>query len=563
MATRQQLETALQNAHSAGDEQAARRLAQAINAGEFEQERGAFRRFVADPALESMAAVNRGATMAADFLTTSPINAALELSGSDRRIPSITGAASPATAGNFMDEGIGRDAIRTAGEVVAPGVAAGQMFRSGAQALPQLGRQAESVRAGALRQMGQSTPGQDAALSAVAGAGASVGGRAGESVGGEAGRQVGETVGGFLAPVGGAIAQRSVQNVTTRTARNLLREAAPSVDGLKDASREIYRQIDDLGARVSSDSFDSFANNLRTTMQREGINRRLHPGVSAAVREFDQAVGSNQPLQRIDTLRQVASDAAMSQSPSEQRLGRMMVRQIDGFMENLGPDDFIGGQRANVGPMYRDARQLWQRARKGEQVAEAIERGSLAASGPETGIRNEFRSILRNKRSRQGFTAEELSAMREVTNADTMANLVRGLGKFGISEGQASRVLVPMLGAIGGASAAGPVGGLAVPAIGQVARGSARRRTERAADFVSALSRAGQDGQSVARAYIRNTPRGERNAEDLARLLMERGAMTGQMRVDRGDTPTRRIISDAAYIVNTLRAAQEEEEDSE
>jgi hypothetical protein len=169
------------------------------------EERGLLQRYVADPALETVAAINRGASQAADFLTTEPANAILQLSGSERRVPSITEALSPATAGGFMEPGLARDVVRGAGEVVGPGALAGGVFRAGAQRLPQMGRAGESLLSGTLRQVGSSTPAQDVGFSALSGGGAALGGAAGEGLGGDTGRQVGEFAGGLLAPIAGGL----------------------------------------------------------------------------------------------------------------------------------------------------------------------------------------------------------------------------------------------------------------------------------------------------------------------------------------------------------------------
>jgi len=137
---------------------------------------------------EGAAAVNRGATQMADFLTTTPINSALELAGSDARVPTITETLSPATAGNFMEAGVPRDIVRAAGETIPGGVAAGSLLRSaGASLNPAMLSSGEGVIPGSIRQLGQSTLGQDALYSASSGAGSAVG----QEYGGDTGAAIG------------------------------------------------------------------------------------------------------------------------------------------------------------------------------------------------------------------------------------------------------------------------------------------------------------------------------------------------------------------------------------
>ena len=153
MATKARLEQALRNADAAGDTEAAKAFANAIRSGLYDdvqqaqQEQPKEKNLLqkaGDVALEGMAAVNRGAAGLVDF-ATSPINAGLELAGSNARIPSAVDALAPATTGNFMQDGLGKDITRAAGETVPAALAMGGALRAGAQALPQMGRASESV----------------------------------------------------------------------------------------------------------------------------------------------------------------------------------------------------------------------------------------------------------------------------------------------------------------------------------------------------------------------------------------------------------------------------------
>jgi hypothetical protein len=158
---------------------------------------------------EGAAAVNRGASQVADFLTTTPINSALELAGSESRVPSITETLAPATAGNFMEAGVPRDIVRAAGEVVPGGIAAGSLLRGAAGALnPAMLSSGEAVTAGAVRQLGQTTIGQDAAYAGLSGAGGAVGQEIGGDTGGAIGAALAPIAPAAAAAVGGGALKR-------------------------------------------------------------------------------------------------------------------------------------------------------------------------------------------------------------------------------------------------------------------------------------------------------------------------------------------------------------------
>jgi len=168
-------------------------------------------KYVTDPINEAVSAVNRGVVDTVDFLAsplTYAIGAAKEGTLNPTSGPTLRGALKDtplSVEGGYMDEGLARDVIRTAGGVVAPGVAGGQALRQVAQQLPSLAARSEGVLPGVIRQVGQSTAAQDAALSAASGAGSAVGGEAGEMIGGETGRQVGTMAGAILAPASLAV----------------------------------------------------------------------------------------------------------------------------------------------------------------------------------------------------------------------------------------------------------------------------------------------------------------------------------------------------------------------
>lgn len=507
---------------------------------------------------EFAAGVNRGATGLVDFATSLP-NAALQVAGIDAQIPSLTKAIPQATQGNFMQEGLGRDVVRAAGEVVPSSIAMGAGLRSAAQALPSMGQAAESTGAGVLRQMGSSTLAQDAGYGALSGAGGAAGAALGQKVGGDTGEQVGAMLGSIAAPVAAAGAIQGAKGAIDRSQEaSLIKEAAPTIDALKSKAREVYKQIDDLGAVVDSSRFNGLVRDLNKSMRQEGFNKRIHPKISAALDEFKLNIDKNQPVSNIDTLRKVARSAAASTEPDESRLGSKMIEQIDDFMDNIDSSALVGGKSDDVGVMYRDARKLWQRARKAEDIEMAVEKAKNQASGFENGLRVQFRAILNNKKKLRGFSPDELAAMQKVVRGGGLENAAKAIGKFGFTEGQATSMLMGSLGVAGGAAVGGSVGAVAVPLVGQVSKNLAQKMTRNNAEMVSRIVRSGKDASSIAKAYFSSVPAKQRAAEDLAELLLKTGA-EGRVNIPNADPQIKRIISDSAYIMGAINSQKEEE----
>lgn len=566
MATREEFLSIAEQALQEGDEATAMAAMDEAEKLSIEQpkERGLLQQ-AGDVALEGMAAVNRGAAGIVDFAAT-PVNAALEISGSDARVPSLVSALAPATQGNFMDQGLGRDVVRAAGEAVPAALAVGGALRAGAQALPAIGQASESIGAGALRQMGSSTAAQDVAGAALSGAGAVLGGEAGEAVGGEAGRQIGSLAGSIAAPIAGAAVSQAPSALASRIANSqeasLIKEAAPTIDRLKSSAREVYKEIDDLGAVVDSGRVTGLVRDLNSTIKGEGFNRRIHPKVDAALKEISTKTGKNLKVTELDVLRKVARSAAASIEPEEKRLGSMIVGKIDDFMDNIKPDDLIGGQADNVGEKYRHARQLWQRARKAEDIESIFDKAKNQASGFENGLRTQFRSLLNNKKKISSYSKEEVEAIQKVVRGGGVENAAKAIGKFGFSEGQATSMLLGSLGVAGGAAVGGGAGAVAVPLIGQVSKNLAQKLTRNNAELVSNLVRAGKDSTAITKSYVSLVPAKERSAYELSELLLAIGA-TNPIKYSPKSEQMKIFVSDAALLVGAAKSQAEKDSQEE
>lgn len=509
------------------------------------------------------AALGRGTTDIVDFFTTKPVNAALELSGVDAEVPTLTESLSPATEGNFMEDGLAKDAVRSAGELVPAAVTGGAVIKTAASTLPKIGQASESVAKGVLRQVGNVSLKTEAAAGALSGAGAEGGGELGEELGGATGRVIGEQAGGLLAPLSASVVKNTGKSFVTSGAKKLLKESAPTIEGLKETARKVYKHIDDLGAVVDTRRVGRLSKQLHESVVKEGFDTDLHPKVSVALKRFAETDGKDLSLSEIDILRKKARNAVSSLDPDEQRLGKILVNKIDDFLDNLKPKDFKRGASNEVGYLYKDARQLWSRAKKAELLEEAFTKANLQASGFENGIRVQLRSILNNKKKRAGFTTEEIKVMQQVVKGGGLENTAKMLGRLGFSEGQASNMLLGSLGVAGGAAVAGTGGAVAIPLIGQVSRKLAQKLTKNNAEFTDAVVRAGKNGTRLVNEYMRAVPRKDRSAKELAELLMRPDIGLSQVKAKIASTPKeqRQIIANAVFYAEALREQKVKDSD--
>jgi len=511
---------------------------------------------------EFTSAVNRGAINLLDFMGPEQINNVLQLMGSESRVPTLgeQPIVQEAITGEFMQPGLARQAVRTAGEFVAPAGAIGATIRGAAAQIPKVAPIAQTV-AQRVTQAAAAPALPEATGAALAGAGSEVGAEVGEAVGGETGRQIGRLAGGIIAPIGGALAKESAKMLISPSAKKLLSEAAPTIEGLKTAARGVFKEIDDLGVTVNPSSTARLSAQLSTLTRKQGFNPTIHPKVNAALKEFEAVSGRSQSLSEIDVLRRVANSAAKSIEPDEARLGNLMVNRIDDFLDTAGRNE-LSGTTKNIGAKYRDARQLWRRVKKSEQIEEAFSKAQLQATGFENGIRTQFRSILNNKKARKGFTKEELDSMRQVVKGGSLENMAKMIGRFGFSEGQASNMLMGSLGVAGGAAIGGAAGAVAVPLIGQMSRTLAQKLTRKGAEGADLIVRAGKSGLEVAKAYMKAVPSKQRTAQELTELLLRPDISLEGLKQAARNAPQsqKRLINDAAFLVNAIKATQQEQQ---
>jgi hypothetical protein len=349
----------------------------------------------------------------------------------------------------------------------------------------------------------------------------------------------------------------ATKNIVTPSAKKLIKDASPTIEGLKDTARGIYSELGNSGVVVNASSFDGLRRELNLTALDEGFNATLHPRINAALSEFNARANNDIDLKQIDILRQIANDARISNDASESRLGSILIDRIDSYLDGLTVKDFRKGDAKNIGSKYKDARQLWQRVKKSELLTEAFNKADLQASGFENGLRIQFRSILNNKNKMKGFTPQERKAMEKVVKGGPAANIAKALGKFGFSDGQSVRMLMPTIVAFVAGASLGTPAAIAVPVIGQVSQKLAVRLTRGKAEFADALIRAGKNGDQVVRAYLLHTPAKQRDVGELTELLMRPDI--DLKRIKPRELPENKyLLKDAVFFADFIQSRQKE-----
>ncbi len=329
-------------------------------------------------------------------------------------------------------------------------------------------------------------------------------------------------------------------------------ESAPEIEQIKNVSRQVYKEIDQSGVKVKQNSINNLINNIENKTKKAGLDPRVTQKAAGALDVLRDSKGLDQGLGEIDTLRSVAQGVASQLDTTEKALGNIMIAEIDDFLDNLQAKDLIGGteKAAATGKKFKAARKLWGRARRAELLTEAISRGEDVAAGAEAGIRNEFNRILRNKKLSKFIPADERAIMRDVVKGNFAQNLTRLVGKVGLSIDRSPNVFGSIVAGGGlGTVVGGTTGALVVPVIGTISKQIAQKLTRNRASFAQAITRAGTNGERIAKAYLTAVPKAKRSIQDLSDLLSD-----PKINIDDLEFIANQTVKDALELAKGKRA---------
>lgn len=279
------------------------------------------------------------------------------------------------------------------------------------------------------------------------------------------------------------------------------REIVPTAEALKDAASAAYKQAGQAGVILRPETLQKVSTDLFKSVEKLGYSGTApsaYPKVSAFLSEFENKSQMPLSIDRIEVLRRMASNAAASIDKTESSMGMQLKSKLDDFVEKLKDDDLVVSapslesllrqlSGASIEPQpavqsLKEARNLYSRGAKAQEIEELLDRAANSASnysqsGIENAIRIQFRQLANNKTKIRRFTEEEQALIKDVVRGAPVDNVLRYFGKLaptGVVSGGVSS------GA--GYSVGGPVGAVAVPAVGVAARELAGARMQSKVD---------------------------------------------------------------------------------
>ena len=245
---------------------------------------------------------------------------------------------------------------------------------------------------------------------------------------------------------------------------------APTVQELKGQAGQQYKFAEDVGAVFKKNSYNQFANQLESTLAKEGLDKTLQPRVFAALERIKDTKNSNVTLENMEILRRISQAAGSSADASERRLASIMVDNLDDFVETAQPSQLAKGSSEAVSALT-DARELWKRAKKTEIIDDLVASAELRAeanfsqSGMENALRRKLVNLADNPKALRAFTKEEQNAIKVAAKGGSIQNALRLVGKLAPTGAISA-------GISGGAGFAlgGPMGAVGLPLIGGASR---------------------------------------------------------------------------------------------
>jgi hypothetical protein len=257
-------------------------------------------------------------------------------------------------------------------------------------------------------------------------------------------------------------------------------EAIPTITELKRNASALYKEAEEAGIVFKKDPFQSFTKELEVKLKKTGLDKDVTPTSFAVLNRIKEDAKKSNTLGDIDTLRKVAKGAASSTDNAERNLGRMIIEELDNFVETADPDMFLVGNKKGIDAI-KNARESYKMAVKAEtlddifNVAELRASANFTQSGMEQALRSRLVNLAVNKKKMRAFTQVEQQAIRETAKGGSLQNFYRAIGKYAPTSSIPTGIGAG-LGASIGSTFGLPgafIGGAAVPAIGGAARKAA------------------------------------------------------------------------------------------
>lgn len=289
----------------------------------------------------------------------------------------------------------------------------------------------------------------------------------------------------------------------------------PDLSSLKEAEDAAYKASEKAGVIVKPEGVQALSADIKAKLADFGYDPALQPRVAPVLSRLDDLSNGNITLKGIHTLRKIAGNAAISQDKSERAAAGMVIDSIDNFLENLGPESVLVGDKLTGPKALKEAISLGRRVRKNEAFLNAVNSAELRAASTGSGgnVENATRQNVRRLLEKgRGYTGDEKAAMEELIRGTPGQNFLRLAGKLSPK----GNGLMAALG-VGGAMVNPTFGVASLAGLG--AKSLADRGVRQGVEALDALIRSGGDAGALRAAQGTLAQLTQAQRETIARIV--------------------------------------------
>lgn len=317
--------------------------------------------------------------------------------------------------------------------------------------------------------------------------------------GGAVGGPLGEVVGALAGGVGATAAARKFQAMAAaRTAANAL----PTGEQLLKTGSGQFNDARDMNVLVKPDFVQNTAADLRSALK--GYDPEAQKPVFSAIDRLEN-LGTSAPglppvgveMNDVENIRKQLSNLRMSTDAPTRSAAKQALDILTGNQMNLTAADSISGDAAAYAQKMRDAVGNYGAGKRSATITGKADLAALnsgtAGSGAnqDNNLRQAIKQLARPQNNtnvpiarKLGFNDPEIAAIQQAATGTMAGNIARYIGK-GAPTG-----IVSAAGGFGvGHLAGGPIGAVALPAAGYIAKKIGDLSTKRAVAAIDSLVR--------------------------------------------------------------------------
>jgi hypothetical protein len=318
--------------------------------------------------------------------------------------------------------------------------------------------------------------------------------------------------GGLLGGIGGGMTGDKLAKTGP-----VAKPAVKELDELQTAKNDAYSAVDNSGIRYSPQAYDDMLMDVDAAWNRMKVNPKRHDRAMAFVETLTDHRGRDLTLTELDQLRQLAyRDIVKGGDDANAAFGNVIIEKIDSMIDNVAPSGQVDASVAsNLINSARDANKVYRASEKVMMKLDRADRQAMATgkgTNQDNALRQKTNELINENKGREfkKYPKDVQDKMNEIVRGTTGRNTARKIGMAAPTGAVSSTLMGGSGAAVGsaiGTVVGGPVGGgvgafvggVGVPAVGQVGKTIADRGTRKA---VEDLLRIIQANGSAARAGV-------------------------------------------------------------